>query len=141
MSEASCPGCAQRDALIEALQRRVEELERLVKDLQARLGANASNSSIPPSANPPGVPKPVAKAPTGRKPGGQPGHRGHHRQRLPLDRVDHVVAYVPETCTRCQGTLPAEPRPGDLKWTPLSRPKNGDPSLLPLQALMALASR
>jgi hypothetical protein len=29
----------------------------------------------------------------------------------------------------------------NLQWTPLSRPKIGDPSLLPLQALMALASR
>src|SRR3954466_886392 len=28
-----------------------------------------------------------------------------------------------------------------IQWTPLSRPKIGDPSLLPLQALMALASR
>ena len=28
-----------------------------------------------------------------------------------------------------------------LRWTPLSRPKSGDPSLLPCQALMALASR
>src|SRR5437763_1272822 len=34
MSEVNCPGCVQRDATIEALQRRVEELERLVKDLQ-----------------------------------------------------------------------------------------------------------
>jgi hypothetical protein len=28
-----------------------------------------------------------------------------------------------------------------VRWTPLSRPKNGDPSLLPHQALVALASR
>jgi len=32
---------------------------------------------------------------------------------MPQDRVDHVVAYVPETCTRCRGPLPAEPQPGD----------------------------
>jgi hypothetical protein len=30
---------------------------------------------------------------------------------------------------------------GALRWTPLSRPKNGDPSLLPRQAFLALTSR
>src|SRR4029077_18687795 len=68
-------------------------------------------------ANPPNAPKPVTKAPTGRKPGGQPGHRGHHRQRLPQDRVNHVVAFVPTTCSHCQAALPAEPGPGDPEPT------------------------
>jgi len=39
MSEANCPGCAQRDALVEAPPKRVDELQRQVEDLQARLGA------------------------------------------------------------------------------------------------------
>src|SRR5262245_57401312 len=95
MSEASCPGCVQREAVIEALQRRVEEWARLVKDLQARLGANASNSSLPPSANPPAAPPAVVKKPTGRKTGGQPGHAGHQRLRLPPERVQHTIALVP----------------------------------------------
>ena len=68
---------------------------------------------MPPSANPPNAPKPVTKTPTGRKPGGQPGHRGHHRRRWPQDRVHHVGSYVPTTCARCQGAWPAEPQPGD----------------------------
>src|SRR5438874_974916 len=42
MSEPSCPGCAQRDALIQALAQRVADLERQVKDLQGRLGATLS---------------------------------------------------------------------------------------------------
>ena len=109
----ACPECARLRALLEAQDHRIATLEAQIRDLQERLNRNASNSSIPPSANPPGAPKPVAKAPTGRKPGGQPGHRGHYRRRLPQDRVDHVVAYVPATCTRCQDALPAEPQPGD----------------------------
>src|SRR5215211_3552825 len=113
MSEASCPGCVQRDAVIEALRRRVDELERLVKDLQARLGANASNSSIPPSANPPAAPPAVVKQPTGRKTGGQPGHRGHQRLRLPPGRVQHTIALIPTHCEDCHAPLPQQPSLGD----------------------------
>src|SRR3954452_20883223 len=109
MSEPSCPGCAEREALIEALRRRVDELERQVKDLQARLGANASNSSLPPSANPPQAPPPVVKKRTGRSSGGQKGHRGHQRLRLPRTRVQHVIPLIPTHCEDCRAPLPHEP--------------------------------
>jgi len=113
MSEVSCPGCAQRDALIETLRKRVDELERLVKDLQQRLGANASNSSLPPSANPPQAPAPVVKKRTGRKTGGQPGHKGHQRLRLPPERVQHTIALIPTHCEDCRAPLPQRPSVGD----------------------------
>jgi transposase len=115
--DSGCPECARLRALLEPALQRIADLEAQLRNLQTQLNRNASNSSIPPSANPPGAPKPVAKVPTGRKPGGQPGHRGHSRQRLPEDRVNHVVAYVPQTCTRCQAALPAEPQPGDPEPT------------------------
>jgi transposase len=113
MSEVSCPGCAQRDAIIEALQKRVDDLERQVKDLQGRLGANASNSSLPPSANPPQARPPAVKKPTGRKTGGQPGHQGHQRRRLPRERVQHVIALVPTHCEDCHAPLPQQPSASD----------------------------
>ncbi len=45
MAKRSCNDCRKRDAIITALQQRVAELE-------ARLGMNSSNSSLPPSHNP-----------------------------------------------------------------------------------------
>jgi hypothetical protein len=45
MSEPVCPGCVERDAVIAALLLRVSELEQRVRDLEARLGQNASNSN------------------------------------------------------------------------------------------------
>ena len=108
-----CPECVKLRALLEAALQRIAELEAEVRDLRGRLQRNSSNSSIPPSADPPGAPKPVEKRPTGRQPGGQPGHPGHHRQRLPAERVNHVVRYVPTTCLRCHSPLPDEPAPHD----------------------------
>src|SRR5436190_24229777 len=110
MAERSCPGCRK-------LQRRVAELEALVHDLQARLGQNASNSSVPPSPNPPGAAPPVLKLPTGRKPGAQPGHPPQPRTRVPADQVHEVVRYVPATCRGCQQALPAQAGPGDPEPT------------------------
>ena len=117
MAEPSCPGCRERDALIAALQERLVSLEARVRELEARLGRNASNSSLPPSANPPAAPAPVVKKPTGRKPGGQPGHPPALRQRLPADRVDHLRVLVPTHCRRCRAPLPAAAGPDDPEPT------------------------
>jgi transposase len=95
------------------LRRRVAELEAIVRDLQAQLGRNAGNSSVPPSANPPAAPRPVVKEPTGRRPGAQLGHPPHPRVRLPAERVQEFVDHRPGRCSRCQHVLPAEPGPHD----------------------------
>jgi transposase len=113
MSETTCPGCQERDAAIAALLQRVRQLEQQVRDLEARVGRNASNSSIPPSANPPSAPPPVVKKRSRRKTGGQPGHPGHQRRRLPPERVNHVVPLIPANCECCQTPLPAEPSAAD----------------------------
>jgi transposase len=113
MSEPSCPGCRQRDAVIADLQRQVADLAARVRDLEQRLATNATNSSLPPSANPPAAPKPVTKPPSGRKPGAQPGHELHLRQRLPAERLTAAIDFYPAHCDRCHGPLPAQPGPGD----------------------------
>jgi transposase len=72
------------------LQQRVEYLESLLKK-------NSGNSSKPPSSDGYRKPKPKnLRTPTGRKPGGQPGHSGHT-----LKRVDHPDTIVPLKVTSC----------------------------------------
>jgi len=75
-----------------------------IAELRARLGQNSRNSNKPPSSDRPGV-KRERKEPTGRKPGGQPGHKGHRREVLPPQKVDEVVAVQPKGCSRCGGEL------------------------------------
>lgn len=117
MEAVVCQGCLERDARIAALEARVLQLEEQVRELLARLNQNAGNSSIPPSANPPGAAKPVVKTPSGRKPGGQPGHAGHQRKRLPPERVTRIVPFVPPQCERCGTLLPAQGGPDDPEPT------------------------
>ena len=112
-----CPGCRERDARIADLEKQLETLTAQNRKLIDRAQRNASNSSIPPSTNPPDAPKPTTKQRTGRKPGGQPGHQGHSRKRLPPERVQHVIPFVPTTCNHCQAPLPESAGPNDPEPT------------------------
>ncbi len=91
-------------AEIVALKARIAELER-------RLGMNSKNSSTPPSSE--GLAKPSPKSlrkPSGRKPGGQPGHRG--RTLSQVDDPDEIVRHEPSCCTGCGHTLEAADQTG-----------------------------
>src|ERR687884_1548909 len=94
---AATPCVAQ--ALIVAQRERIRELE-------ARLGQTSANSSRPPSSDPPQAPLRPKAPPSGRKRGGQPGHRGAFRGLLPVEQVNEIVAVVPELCRRCQQPFP-----------------------------------
>lgn len=96
-----CPGCRRRDAVIADLLKRVAALE-------AKINANSSNSSIPPSANPLDAPPPVVKKKSKRKRGAQPGHPPHLKQLLPTERVSTFEHLVPERCRACDEPLPRE---------------------------------
>jgi len=91
---------------IEELMRIVAEQRQRIEELERRLGLTSQNSSKPPSSDAPFVRRPPKKEPTGRKPGGQPGHEGHHRELLPPDQVDEVVEHWPTQCENCQAPLP-----------------------------------
>lgn len=94
--------------------KQLAKLEARVRELEARLGQNASNSSVPPSANPPQAAPPVVKKPTGRKPGGQPGHPAQLRERLPEERLTEPTQhFLPAMCEACHDDLPQAPGPDD----------------------------
>ncbi len=89
------------------LQEKVRKLEARIEELERRLGMNSSNSSMPPSSDSPEAKNQQSrKAPTGRKPGGQPGHEGSHRSLVPADQVDNLRHNKPTKCVRCGALLP-----------------------------------
>lgn len=112
----------------------IAELKALVAKLLARVGAleaevaslrqNSSNSSKPPSTDPPGATRPQDK-PTGRPRGGQPGHKHHRRELVPPDQVSEVVDLVPSRCKCCHARLSGrdlEPRRTQVIEVPPIRP-------------------
>jgi transposase len=104
------PSAAQ--AVIVALAQRVAVLEAEVRALRARLGQDSTNSSRPPSSDPPwargrgGKRRPPPDPGARRRPGGQPGHARHFRALAPAAQVDAVVDHRPAHCPACAAPLP-----------------------------------
>ena len=109
--ERECPGCREYLARIAALEARVAELEALVELLQAKLHDLTKPPTPPRPA--PALPKGPAKQPTGKKPGGQPGHPPHLKTLVPPERVNEIVPFVPAVCAHCQTPLPQQAGPDD----------------------------
>jgi transposase len=99
----------------------VAKLLARVADLEERLAASSRNSSKPPSSDPPSVER-KTKTPTGRKPGGQPGHKGHRREMFPPEKVQSVMDCKPTRCARCKGRLHGED-PSPLRHQVAELPK------------------
>ena len=75
--------------LVDELKKKNEELTNIVKKQEIRINMDSSNSSKPSSTNPPEKKKVQnSRKKTGRKRGGQPGHKGHRRN-IPL--ADNVI--------------------------------------------------
>jgi len=110
---ATLPEAHARIVAVEAendrLQAVVGQLAARVQALEARLGQNSTNSSRPPSADPPRMPPRPPRAPSGRRRGAQPGHAAHQRALLPPERVDHTLDHWPTACQHCQAPLAPDP--------------------------------
>ena len=90
--------------LLEKVARLESEIETLRKEnseLKRHLDMNSSNSSKPPSCDPPSMKYP-ARTPTGRKPGKQKGDKGHRRRFL---TPATIVGHRPEMCQHCGSAI------------------------------------
>jgi transposase len=94
-------------------------------ELKARLKQNCTNSNQPPSASPFIKPKSL-RVKTGRKPGGQPGHKGHTLS--VKENPDEMIEHKVDICSHCGVDLSAETaqisqtrQVVDIKITPVVR--------------------
>jgi transposase len=90
------------DALPAAVQAYIRYLEGRLSDLEARLNQTSSNSSKPPSSDPPHAKPAPPRTPSGKRKGGQPGHPKRTRPEL---NPDTVVELRASNCTRCSHPL------------------------------------
>ena len=91
------------------LEERLDKLEKENMSLREQLVSKTSrNSSIPPSTEiaPPKCTKSLRK-PTGRRPGGQPGHKGSNLKMV--SNPDVVDKRIPEYCRACGSDLSDTP--------------------------------
>jgi transposase len=97
------------EARVTALETAVQRLEATVQQLMERLQQDSRTSSRPPSSDPPqALGRRPRRKPSGRGPGGQPGHEGQTRALVSLEQVDVLIPVKPERCARCQHSLHGE---------------------------------
>ncbi len=92
---------AESRTLIEALRLQVEALRAEVVALRERLNVNSSNSSKPPSTDPPHLKRRPPLVPSGKKRGGQRGHKRHLRPPVPAEQLAGSVECKPAVCSGC----------------------------------------
>jgi len=121
--------------------------DRQIKTLNekiASLSADSTNSSKPPSSDGPRVERKKKKRSL-RGPGAQKGHKGHKRQLLPVEQMNHVYDYYPKSCDKCHKTLdphshqePSEPLRHQTFELPVMEPIKTEYRLHALQCTMHL---
>jgi transposase len=91
-------------------ERQIAEQAKRIADLERQLAMRTQNStttSKPPASDGLAGRQRVRgrRRKSRRLPGGQPGHPGHHRELVSVERVDAIVDLAPEACRRCARRL------------------------------------
>ncbi len=96
-----------KEPTVDKLLKLDDENEQL-KEKVAKLEKNSQESSKPPSTdNAKEKSRKVKKRKKGkRRPGGQPGHKGTHRELIPVEDVDELIPIYPEVCECCNKKQP-----------------------------------
>src|SRR5262249_14286161 len=92
----------------DSLTAQIAALEARVRDLEARLKLNSTNSSKPPSSDPIGLKRKPPAPPSKRKRGGQPGHPKAFRPLVPPEKLHSSRDCKPSACRRCGQALHGE---------------------------------
>jgi transposase len=98
-------------ATIQSQAKEISNLQAQVTQLIARLDQNSTNSSKPPSSDPPHLPKPPrypTRIPSLKLSGGQHKHKGTTLSRFPESKVDKIIeiaCYRPTTSGIKPGTI------------------------------------
>ncbi len=101
-----------------------DNLQKQMAELKARLGTNSGNSSKPPSSDGPAAPKRPGSKPTGRRRGGQPGHKGKSRALVAPEDVDEAYSLWPDECSVCKAALSGnDPDPLEHQVVEIPDPK------------------
>ena len=89
----------------------IQSLEGRIKELEAQLNQNSRNSSRPPSSDGPKKPSTIPKGKKGKKPGGQPGHKGTTLKMVPNEEAQ-IENHYPGYCPGCRTDLTRQPSRG-----------------------------
>jgi transposase len=92
-------------ALVRQYEQRLQTLQRKVDQQTERLNQNSTNSSRPPSTDPPHVKRRPPQPSSGRKKGGQPGHARQQRPLVPPEQVEQTIPLMPSACRKCGQAL------------------------------------
>ncbi|MEH2449382.1 MAG: transposase, partial [Nostoc sp.] len=93
---------------IKESEEKLAELEAKQQELLEKINRTSKNSSSPPSMNPLDAEKRPEKKKSGKKRGGQAGHKGHSRLLYELSECESVLNHHPETCSCCGEILLGE---------------------------------
>jgi transposase len=89
------------------LEGQIDVLQERVKILEGQQAKDSHNSNLPPSSDRFVRPPKSLRQKSGKKPGGQPGHRGHHLKQV--ETPDTVLIHPVAQCEHCQRDLRDRP--------------------------------